>query len=247
MVNCLLSFYFNSFSIFGKISSSFEASFIPPWAKFGRPPPFAPVALEISPTIFPAFTPFFTKLSETFTATVLSEASTIILSPSFCDKNSAWKYSVETPTVNAYSFPKGQDPRIDNNGKSGSIDLCIYQKTDGEWKRLHLVEFKAHNVHINLIKKDLLKLNAPFTGDEVNKQNYFVHLIFQANDGTLHNLKEKYEKCQAFIKRQKLPTDKQVTVFILFVHGIKSHTEATPCYLRFQLRDKFNNNEINYL
>ena len=166
---------------------------------------------------------------------------------SFCEKNSAWKYSVETPTVNAYSFPKGQDPRIDNNGKSGSIDLCIYQKTDGEWKRLHLVEFKAHNVHINLIKKDLLKLNAPFTGDEVNKQNYFVHLIFQANDGTLHNLKEKYEKCQAFIKRQKLPTDKQVTVFILFVHGIKSHTEATPCYLRFQLRDKFNNNEINYI
>ena len=32
------------------MSSSLVASFIPPCAKFGRPPPFAPVALAISPT-----------------------------------------------------------------------------------------------------------------------------------------------------------------------------------------------------
>ena len=78
---------FNSSSTLFKISSSFEQSFIPPCAKFGLPPPFAPVNLDISPTILPAFTPFLTKLSEIFAITVFEFASTIMLSPSLFDKN----------------------------------------------------------------------------------------------------------------------------------------------------------------
>ena len=95
----------------------------------------------------------------------------------FCRTAKGLKYSVETPTLNGYSFKKVEEPNIDNNGRSGNIDLCIHQYADNEWKRLHLVEFKAHNVPVGLIEKDLLKLSAEFKDNKLNQVNYFVHLI----------------------------------------------------------------------
>ena len=53
------------------MSVSFELSFIPPCAKFGRPPPLAPVARAISPTILPACIPRLTNPSDTLQITVL--------------------------------------------------------------------------------------------------------------------------------------------------------------------------------
>ena len=152
----------------------------------------------------------------------------------FCRTAEGLKYSVETPTLNSYSFKKGQKPCIDENGRSGNIDLCIHQYADNKWKRLHLLEFKAHNVPETNIEKDLLKLSAKFDGDKLNKVNYFVHLIYTADQGTLDNLKEKYDRLKSAIDRPEQKLQKQITVYLLFVSGVKK-VHLSPGYYVFDL------------
>ena len=151
----------------------------------------------------------------------------------FCKAKTNLKYSVETPTLHGYSFKKGEKPVIDDeNGKSGNIDLCIHQKSDGEWKRLHLVEFKAHNVPRPNIEKDLLKLSAPFSDDKLNKTNYFIQLIYPADKGTVESLKNKYDELKSSFEEN---LRKQIVVYILFVNGIKGQHENAPGYYSFDL------------
>ena len=153
----------------------------------------------------------------------------------FCRTAEGLKYSVETPTLNSYSFKKGQKPSIDENGRSGNIDLCIHQHADNKWKRLHLLEFKAHNVPETNIEKDLLKLSAKFDGDKLNKVNYFVHLIYTADQGTLDNLKEKYNRLKSAIEK---PAQKRIIIYLLFVNGIKGRHHE-PGYYTFDLFEDF--------
>lgn len=150
----------------------------------------------------------------------------------FCKAATDLKYSVETPTPQKCSH-KGEQLVIGGKeGRSGNIDLCIHQKVDGEWKLLHLVEFKAHNVPLANIKKDLLKLSAPFTGEELNKTNYFIQLIYSADTRTVDNLKEKYDKLKSPFEKS---AQKQIVVYILFVNGIKGQHDNAPGYYSFDL------------
>lgn len=147
----------------------------------------------------------------------------------FCKAATNLKYSVETPTPQKCSN-KGEQPVIGGEeGRSGNIDLCIHQKADGEWKLLHLVEFKAHNVPRPNIEKDLLKLSAPFPDDKLNKTNYFIQLIYSADTRTVDNLKDKYERL-----KQSFKGEKQVVVYILFVNGIKRLNDV-PGYYSFDI------------
>ena len=151
----------------------------------------------------------------------------------FCKAATDLKYSVETPTLHGYSFKKGEKPVIDDeNGRSGNIDLCIHQKTDGEWKRLHLIEFKAHNVPLPNIEKDLLKLSASFPGDEPNKTNYFIQLIYPADKETVKSLKSKYNEFKSLFEKS---AQKQIVVYILFVNGVKGQHDNAPGYYSFDL------------
>ncbi|HIZ32490.1 MAG TPA: hypothetical protein H9814_02925 [Candidatus Bacteroides merdigallinarum] len=149
----------------------------------------------------------------------------------FCRTAEGMKYSVETPTLNSYSFKKREKPDTNEKGRSGNIDLCIHQYAGNEWKRRHLVEFKAHNVPESQIEKDLLKLSARFDGDQLNKVNYFVHLIYTADPKTLDNLKEKYDRLKSAINR---PEQKQITVYLLFVSGVKN-VHLSPGYYVFDI------------
>ena len=149
----------------------------------------------------------------------------------FCRTTEELKYSVETPTLNSYSFKKEEKPALDENGRSGNIDLCIHQYVGNEWKRLHLVEFKAHNIPEVHIEKDLLKLSVGFKGDELNKINYLVHLIYTADQRTLDSLIEKYDKLKSAINR---PEQKQITVYLLFASGVKN-VHLSPGYYVFDL------------
>lgn len=154
----------------------------------------------------------------------------------FCKAKTDLKYSVETPTPQRCSF-KGEQPVIGNEeGRSGNIDLCIHQKADGEWKLLHLVEFKAHNVPLANIEKDLLKLSAPFSDDKLNKTNYFIQLIYSADTRTVDNLKDKYKRL-----KQSFKGEKQVVVYILFVNGTKRLNDA-PGYYAFDISEDLDAN-----
>lgn len=158
----------------------------------------------------------------------------------FCKEATDLKYSVETPTPQKCSH-KGEQLVIGGKeGRSGNIDLCIHQKTDGEWKLLHLVEFKTHNVSLANIKKDLLKLSAPFFGDKLNKTNYFIQLIYPADKGTVKSLKDKYDELKSSFK--KGDARKQVVVYILFVNGIKGQHDNAPGYYSFDLLESLDAN-----
>ena len=159
----------------------------------------------------------------------------------FCRTTEGLKYSVETPTLNGYSFKKGEKPATNENGRSGNIDLCIHQYADHKWKHLHLMEFKAHNVPEAHIEKDLLKLSADSPDNELNKVNYFVHLIYTADRGTLDNLKEKYDNLTLTIKKT---AQKRIIIYLLFVNGIKGKYEK-PGYYAFDFFEGIDGKDYN--
>lgn len=148
------------------------------------------------------------------------------------------KYSVETPTLQRYSSQSGKLFR-DDNGESGRIDLCIYQKVADKWQRLHLVELKAHNIKEENVQNDLMKLIQDSEKDEFCKESYFIQILYSANKTTLSNLQKKY---QSYIegKDSLLPSlDKGIIVYLLFANGVQK-VEESPCYCRFNLRDGLN-------
>ena len=149
----------------------------------------------------------------------------------FCRTAEGLKYSVETPTLNGYSFKKGEEPSTNDNGRSGNIDLCIHQNAGNKWQRLHLVEFKAHNVPEALIEKDLLKLSAESKDNTLNQVNYFVHIIYTANQRTLNSLKEKYDRLKSAINQ---PAQKRIIVYLLLANGVKGLYQS-PGYYVFDL------------
>ncbi|GHV48911.1 hypothetical protein FACS1894181_06040 [Bacteroidia bacterium] len=102
-----------------------------------------------------------------------------------------YSYSVETPTSLKYSgFTEGKPIIDETNGRSARIDVCLYTK-EKDYKRKHLIEFKAHNMKQGDINKDFLKLKY----DNINRErttNYFVHILDSFDNGTKTSLLKKY-------------------------------------------------------
>ena len=157
----------------------------------------------------------------------------------FCKATTDLKYSVETPTPQKCSHKGKQLVIGGKEGRSGNIDLCIHQKVDGEWKLLHLVEFKAHNVPRPNIEKDLLKLSAPFSDDKLNKTNYFIQLIYPADKETVKSLNSKYDELKSLFEKS---SRKQIVVYILFVNGIKGQHDNALGYYSFDLLESLDTN-----
>lgn len=72
-------------------------------------------------------------------------------------------YSIETPTMNKYSFSKSPENIIPDteHGRSASIDMCIHKWNfypDYKYNRVLNIEFKHKNASIEKIGKDILKL-----------------------------------------------------------------------------------------
>ncbi len=133
-------------------------------------------------------------------------------------------YSVETPTKSKYRFGVlFKDIKIDNTGKSGSIDMTIFDRADGEYKRDLNVEFKHTNVPTAHIAKDILKLvNEPPDGA-------FIHLLDNTFNDTLCNkvfnkftekegtgvLNKLNESFKSYDEKWKGENDKQITIIIM--------------------------------
>ena len=111
-------------------------------------------------------------------------------------------YSVETPTNKSYVFDKDNGgPKVvsdkgkneKNKGVSARIDLVIMAKeADGTFKRVALIEFKAHNPDVNDYRKDICKL---INEEENNPEclKYFIQIVNVNNEhrtwGNIENKK----------------------------------------------------------
>ena len=114
-------------------------------------------------------------------------------------------YSIETPTKAKYSgFSKTKEnPRVDENGRSGEFDMVIFNK---ELKRICLIEFKANNASDLDHRKDFVKLNNDKEGDK-KVLRYFVEIIASYDKGTIKNINDK-------IRSEIEP--RQVTKFVCY-------------------------------
>ena len=96
-------------------------------------------------------------------------------------------YSIETPTINNYSFGKShEDIKISNEevtGQSALLDMCIFEKENDEshYTRLLNIEFKHDNVNFKNFSKDILKLM------HEKENGAFILLLENTNSGTLIN------------------------------------------------------------
>lgn len=95
-------------------------------------------------------------------------------------------YSVETPTVHNYAFPKNAKPihyGTDKLGRSANIDLTIH---DNSGRRIVLIEFK-HGHDFQAMNKDFLKL----AQEPGASYRYFIGLLSSSDDTTMNRLQEK--------------------------------------------------------
>lgn len=139
-------------------------------------------------------------------------------------------FSVETPTKFKYRFSEGGNkldiPLILEEGKSGNIDVCLYDKD----KNLrHLIEFKAHISEQSEINKDFLKLKYDNTITKLS--NYFVHILPSYDSGTIEGLKKRYKK--AFdLNENRIEND--ITIFVCM---LKVREYNTKNIISFQLKN----------
>ena len=125
------------------------------------------------------------------------------LNQNICDDNKYY-YSVETPTGKSYVFdednggPKvvsqtDEEKNENNKGVSARIDLVIMAKDAGNFKRVALIEFKAHNPDVNDYRKDICKLINEEWEDNPNCLKYFIQIINVNNEhrtwGNIENKK----------------------------------------------------------
>jgi hypothetical protein len=134
------------------------------------------------------------------------------------ENQSEFHYSVETPTKKAYKdFTKGE-PKQEEDGRSGAIDVTLHNK-DGA--RIALIEFKYGANLIRSIRKDFLKLLIDAPEIELN---YFIHVV----PNTSKDLYKEYKELLDYIKKGlskkgKIPTS-EIKIFLFAIgEGIKEY------------------------
>lgn len=93
-------------------------------------------------------------------------------------------YSIETPTIAKYNFGKSyKDIKVDNDGQSALLDMCIFERNSEVYDRILNIEFKHRNTGIKNIGKDVLKLVYE------KQEGAFIHLVDNTDSGTFCNKK----------------------------------------------------------
>lgn len=94
-------------------------------------------------------------------------------------------YSIETPTIGKFRFGKTyEDITSIENGRSASLDMCIFKRNVDVYERFLNIEFKHKNSGIKNTGKDILKLFAE------KQDGAFIHLLDNTNVNTFCNDKE---------------------------------------------------------
>ena len=124
-------------------------------------------------------------------------------------------YSVETPTKSFYYFSGEEGPKCipdsehnehkgeEGAGRSGNIDLVIFQRNGKNVNRVALIEFKAHNPGKNDYRKDICKL---INENEENNDclKYFIQIINVKNQKkTMENIIDKIKDIDSLKEKDK--------------------------------------------
>jgi hypothetical protein len=127
------------------------------------------------------------------------------------DKRKDYAYSVETPTCQKYRFSDDDPPKIDDKkGQSGNTDVCLYEKKDNKYQKIHLIEFKALNPKQRSYEKDFLKL----LRDKNGLTNYFVQVIKNSKKRTLDSIERKYDESLANALKEQSTNWSQLKIFL---------------------------------
>lgn len=132
--------------------------------------------------------------------TRISEQEARFLFVKHVEDSSEYFYSIEAPTKEKYSF-------TGTNQRSGSVDVCLYNEM---LNRKHLIEFKALNGGIDSISKDFEKL----FDDEVDLNNYFIHILRNTNSGTIGNVEAKYKEAIKHVGEKYEKFNSCLTIFL---------------------------------
>jgi len=152
-------------------------------------------------------------------------------------------YSVETPTEIKYSFTN--EELKTGSGISAQSDMSIFSLDNSGFNQLINLEFKARNVKLNQIKKDILKLiKEPQIG-------LFFHLLQSVGNGTLPSTsfieKQKKKRIQKGILEKYSFSlnqftddlrDKDINWYIIFAICILKPE-------KFLITKKFQSNDLN--
>ena len=124
-------------------------------------------------------------------------------------------YSVETPTKSFYYFSGEEGPKCipkkeheehkgeEGAGRSGNIDLVIFQKNGENVNRVALIEFKAHNPDKNDYRKDICKLINENENNDCLK--YFIQIINVKNQKkTMENIIDKIKDIDSLKKDKNI-------------------------------------------
>lgn len=144
----------------------------------------------------------------------------------FTKNNPELFYSIETPTFDKYNVGKSfESIKADKEGRSASLDMCVFKRTSKNYKRILNIEFKNKTTSIKNIGKDVLKLMQ-------EKQNgVLIHLLNNTNRGTLCNDNEtgvfnKLYKSFLKFKVNWSNEDKSIQLIILSLkQGVLIHSK----------------------
>lgn len=110
-------------------------------------------------------------------------------------------YSVETPTKSFYYFSGEEGPKCipdkehnehkgeEGAGRSGNIDLVIFQRNGKNVNRVALIEFKALNPVKKSYEKDFCKLNNEGESEGILK--YFIQIVKNHDGRTIESINDK--------------------------------------------------------
>ena len=156
---------------------------------------------KMSRIIFPEYREYGQRVCE-------QELRFVFVEQLYVEIQNGWDvfYSVETPTEKAYTGFNTGNPKRDINGRSGAIDLVIHDNT---YKRIALIEFKAHDARTGQYVKDFCKLE-----NEKAECKFFVNILENVNKGTfksIHGKIDKYLNSNICFKLWSLGDNKDVT------------------------------------
>ena len=143
-------------------------------------------------------------------------------------------YSIETPTVDKFSLGKFYETiKSDVDGRSASLDMCIFERVSGVYNRILNVEFKHTNRSIKKSGKDVIKLM------QEKQDGAFIHLLDNTNNNTLCNLKEtgvlnKLYKSFSDFQGNWINDDKSIQLIIL---SLKQKTLIHRCVSKTDLAE----------
>ena len=151
------------------------------------------------------------------------------------EKSNHYYYSIETPTEHKYKDFTTLQPkifeRVANDGRSGEIDLTVYEiskenretNEKPQFKRIINIEFKKGQPEQSAINKDLLKLYFE------EPCGMWFHIIQHTDSGTLKAICDKLNEGLKYVRNPNISTISVINRKIIFFIAILEQEPNKNC------------------